>query len=91
MASREIRITVDEDAIARATDALHTAVAQVRAGIAEIGRLEYQGIGFTVKPWTIQAPEGLLTAYVDPDNQNRWAQEGHPVPEGWRKLYVEDC
>lgn len=42
-----------------------------------------------VEPWTIKTAGGVLTAWIDQDNQNRWRHPGEGAPADWRRLYVE--
>ncbi len=85
MATSEIRVSVDEDAVARAAATIREAGRQLAE---QLGRLE----GYAVEPWEIYSPvhECTLTAYLDDYNQIRHVkQEVANVPESWRKLYVQ--
>lgn len=81
MASNEIKISVDEEAVARAAATIREAGRQLAE---TIGKLE----GYAVEPWTIETPHGRLIGYVDDANQEHWVNEDQPQPTHYRKLYV---
>ena len=78
----EIRVSVDEESVARAAATIREAGKQLHEAL---GRLE----GYAVEHWTIYTVDGARHAYVDDDNQTRWLLSGVSVPPRWRKLYVE--
>jgi predicted HAD superfamily Cof-like phosphohydrolase len=80
----EIKVSVDEDAVARAAATIREAGKQLHE---TLGRLE----GYAVEPWEIYSPvhECTLTAYLDDYNQIRHVKPEVNVPESWRKIYVQ--
>jgi len=83
MATSEIKVSVDEDAVARAAATIREAGRQLAESI---GRLEFSA----VEAWAIQTPEGVQGCYVDDANQEHWVLIGFtPVDPSWRKLYVQ--
>jgi len=83
MASNEIRVILDQEAVARAA-----------ATLREAGRQLSESLKFAqalaVEPWTIEAPYGgTLTAYVDEYNQERWVPVNQVPAAGLRRLYVD--
>ncbi len=82
MASNEIRVSVNEESVARAAATIREAGRQLAE---TIGRLE----SYAVEPWTIDAPQGKLIGYLDDTNQEHWVHENQAAPTGYRRLYVE--
>lgn len=80
--AHEIKVSVDEDAIARAAATIREAGKQLAASI---GKLE----GYAVEPWAIDSPHGKLIGYVDDANQEHWVNVSQVAPARYRKLYVE--
>lgn len=84
MAQAEIRVSVDEEAVARAA-----------ATIKEAGRQLAEALQFAqalaVEPWRFYSPahQENLISYLDDRNQVRHCREAMAVPDTWRKIYVE--
>lgn len=87
MASNEIKVSVDDESVARAVAILRAAGRQLAE---TIGKLEgYAFEGYAVEPWTVETPQGTLCGYVDDANQEHWVAVGKFIPAAYRKLYVE--
>lgn len=87
MASNEIKISVDEESVARAAATIREASRQLAESIGRLG-------GSAVEPWTIETPKARLRCYVyvDDENQDHWVPadgSGVPPDPSWRRLYVE--
>lgn len=84
MATSEIRVSVDEEAVARAAATIREAGRQ----LAE--QLQYMQ-ALAVEPWRFYSPahQENLVSYLDDRNQVRHCREGIDVPDTWRKIYVE--
>jgi hypothetical protein len=84
----EIRVSVDEEAVARAAATIREAGRQLAE---TMGRFE----AMAVEPWIIDTPNGRMAGYVDDQNQEHWLPtdwllvEDVPVSSGLRKLYVQ--
>lgn len=81
MATSEIKVSVDEEAVARAA-----------ATIREAGRqLARFAQALAVEPWMFYSPahECNLLSYLDDRNQVRHCKPDMVVPDSWRKIYVE--
>lgn len=84
MATSEIRVSVDEEAVARAAATIREAGRQ----LAE--QLQYMQ-ALAVEPWRFYSPahQENLVSYLDDRNQVRHCREDMDVPESWRKIYLE--
>jgi hypothetical protein len=83
MATQEVKVTVDQEAIVRAAAVLREAGKQLAE---TLERAESLG----AEPWRLYPHDGrVLSSYVDDHNQVRHCEEGVPLPATWRKLYVE--
>lgn len=84
MASHEIRVSLDEEAVARAAATIREAGKQLSESLKLAQAL-------AVEPWMFYSPahECNLLSYLDDRNQVRHCKPDLVVPDSWRKIYVE--
>lgn len=99
MATSEIRVSVDEEAVARAAATIREAGRQLAEALQFAQALAVKPSTFAlqyaqalaVEPWRFYSPahQENLISYLDDRNQVRHCREAMVVPDTWRKIYVE--